>query len=85
MEVSLGVMVLDDVRDKLEDTERLIEGVRDGLGVSVAEELTVSDGVSVGEDVREGLPESECVLLIEAEGDSDTDTLGEGVLEDVCD
>ena len=71
MVVSLGV------RDELKLTERLIEDVRDGLGVSVL------DGV--GEDVKEGLPESECVLLIEAEGDSDTDTLGEGVLEDVCD
>jgi hypothetical protein len=69
--VSLGV------RDKLELTERLIEDVRDGLGVSVL------DGV--GEGVREGLPESECVLLIEDEGDSDADTLMEGVLENVWD
>ena len=77
MEVSLGV------RDELELTERLIEDVRDGLGVSVL------DGV--GEDVREGLSELEFVPLIEAEGDSDTllitdtDILGEGVLDTVCD
>jgi hypothetical protein len=69
--VSLGV------RDELELTERLIEDVRDGLGVSVL------DGV--GEDVREGLPESEYVLLIEDEGDTDADILAEGVLENVCD
>jgi len=49
----------------------------------------VLDGV--GEDVREELPELEFVPLIEAEGDSDTllitdtDILGEGVLDIVCD
>jgi len=59
--VSLGVIVLDGVRDELELAEPLIVSVRDGLGVSVAEELGVSECVSVGVGLLE------FVLLIEDE------------------